>query len=454
MQFLINVWSFVAILGLGWTMVSATIASPYALILFAAFIPIVGLFGIFGESRFEKRYSNGLVLRDFTPVSNQRKDGLIYADTRALTLGAAITAFWFHLPLAPGTLIGFYATAIGGLLAIVGFAALVFTFTHERMPTPNMGRKIGHDTRAIQTAAGATLICAIGGMLLVDGPLTLTLREMSGLQTVQATLLVVATTGFVYAIDGALALFQRVVDVMVDVDDRDTSCTVIFEEAGTPLFQSATGDDKQGHVQMREHLELSGCKTIVAQKALWVGIAGQKNPVLMLARTNTTYRTDPNYRHFVEQGGTLIVLADRTDLSRKRAILDMFGFDVTARASGHWKNVAPDGIFSERTGFAETHRVYVSLCIRPAPGDRILAETAPETPGAPFVSEPFILSRRHGEGQVILVGSLSLFSNENINERRTFRILDRLLQEIPVPRVPAVSPVPPVPAPVAQAERV
>jgi len=427
-QMAFNSWVIIAgfvLLGLA---VNVMIQNPAAALLYASAIPIVQLYGFSTSIRLQKVYTTKALFRDFELASELEEDGRMSELVRTMSLVLTITAFWFHLSVAPDTQIAFFASVIGGLLAIVGFAALVFTFTHERLPTPAMGRQIGTDTRAAQKAAGATLMCAIVGILMTDGPLTLDIREMSLVEVFRATALFVSVIGFAYAIDSALILFRHVVEVMVEVDSRETSMTVIFEEGNIPSHNSAAYKEGNGHSQLREALEHAGCATLVAKSAQWSGIFRQNNPILFLGRRGSPYQEQaiPFFNSFVERGGLLLILTDKSDLPNKLALMSSFGIQVSGRDIPHWgaaklRKQADEELLPDR------YDAYISLSLHSDEDDKVIVETTFSGADLPFVSEPLAFLRPYGKGKVIVVGSLFLFTNNNLVNHRTYHFLDRLI---------------------------
>ena len=426
----LNIWvavSFLALFAIG---VDIILDNPYSIILFAAIVPIINLYGFSTSINLKKGYSKETFFRDIKIARNKTTNDRSSTIIRGLTLIAVLTSFWFYLTIDAEALIAYYAAIIAGLLAVVGFAALVFTFTYEKLPTPRLRRQIGVDTRSAQTAAGLTLISAVAGLLLIDDSLTLNVRPMDWIEIIRVTVLFFSVVGFVFAIDGILILFHHIVDIMIEVDPRETSMSVIFEERSIQKHLSANSTDVQGHADMRAYMEEAGCSVLVAKEILWSAMVKLKKTIIVFGPRLDAYNPQEfeGLHEFVEQGDILIIMTNSTDLSTKADLLSCFGIFPTVRSHSYW-GAAID--LKNREGkiiWQERHNAHISLNLRPDPSDIILVETASLDPDQFFVSEPLIYAKRVGKGAVIVVGSLYLWTNQNLQKDRTYRILDRVVQ--------------------------
>jgi len=430
---LLGLWTFVSMAFLIALSIGVIFSNPFAIFSFAAVIIIIQLYVFSSSAQIKKRYSKALFFLDMELAkSTTNEEERLSEFLRGLAILAAIAAFWFYLALSVEILTAFYTAIITGMLAILGFAVLVFSFTYEKLPNPHMRRQIGADTHASQKAAGITLITSLFGLLLIDGSLILNLREMGILETLRATLLLSTFIAFVFAVDSILILFKHIVDILIDFDPRNTALNVVFEEANIRPHLSATSNDAQGHAELRAYLEDAGASSLVTKYVTFSALMKQKNTVLIQGERIAEYNSSgfEAYREFVEQGDILVVLTNKQDLPKKRELLKHLGIIIHPREETYW-GAAKLKIYDEhRVVLNEIHSAHISLQMTVEKSDVVLVQSASLDPSYLHVSEPLIYARPIGKGLVIVVGSLYFWTNQNLRKHRTFRLLDSVIDVI------------------------
>lgn len=351
------------------------------------------------------------------------------------TLGIVLVvllAFWFRLEITEQAQLAFFSTAVGGLLAIIGFAALVFTFTYETIGSMNIRRIIAEDTKSFQLAATVVIITSIFGLCLASDPLVLDPDTRSVGRSFRSGLIVCAFCGLLIAATSVLALFTHVADTLIKRGKENAILNFWFFEGNTAKENSALSGKPAGLSELQIYLEDQGCEVKSFNHAELQTLVETPRLVIAVPRTNsplTEEQFDP-VEQIVAMGSILILITDAADLPNKERVLQKFGFSEPLTTSGDdpW----PLYVCSEDKDFA---RQQISSAFKPvifakSDGQFVLMRTAQIRNQDGTVAEDIIVARRVGRGWVIVVGTLQTFENQHLSNKRNFRQVDCLLQAV------------------------
>ena len=360
---------------------------------------------------------------------------------------AIIALFWFGLSLSETVLTTFYSAAISGLLTIIGFAALVFTFIYEAIPTMRLRREVAADTRTVQQAATIAVVASVFGLIFTKGELTLGASHPDFMGALRAGLFVCAFSGLVLATETVMMLFRLVATVLADLGNANAPATVIFEESRTPDVNSATSEAATGLSELRNCLEERGCNVIPLADAPWESLAGTRHLILVIPRVDQVLGNAlfQGYARVIEDGNILLMLTDPQDWEHKRDFAQHFGFSEPELVEGeNWLPVRcaeSDGSAGRSIGAVPTPLIFPQNA-----GEISLFELAsgePDANGA-ITPRPVAVARQLGKGWVVIASSVPAFQNAQLQQSRDFRLVhalfDQLMQLFPEIRPSTLAP--------------
>lgn len=437
LRMLMGIAAFVSGLVLFWLAASGLAANPAtALVYGGAILGMVG-FDVSKMNSMKTRYSSENLLRGL----KIRRIGEAQVKDRGATIRtglfiAIIAAFWFRLTLTETVLVAFYSTAIGGLLAIIGFAALVFTFTYEAIPTMRLRREVAADTRSVQQASTIVVVTSVFGLVLTDGPLVLGEHASGVMGPLHAGIFVCAFSGLLVATDTVMTLFRHVATVLADLGNANAVANICFEESRTADGDSATSDSATGLSELRNCLEERGCNVIPLADAPWASLAGTRNLILVIPRVTQALGDSlfDGYGRVIEDGNILLVLTDRQDWMHKSALVRRFGFLEPEPVDGDQWLPVRQCIDAENSARA-IGLMPSPLVFRDTEGQFSLLEMVPVQGEAGKDRRSVAVARRHGKGWIVVVSSLLAFQNAQLQQSRDLRLvhclLDRLIELFP-----------------------
>lgn len=394
------------------------------------------------------RYSSETLLRGFKIRRIERawvKDRTVVV--RFGLFLAIIALFWFGVVLSEAVLTTFYSAAISGLLTIIGFAALVFTFIYEAIPTMRLRREVAADTRSVQQAATIAVVASIFGLILTKGELALGAPNPDMMGSIRAGLFVCAFGGLVLATETVMMLFRLVATVLADLGNANAPATVIFDESRTPDVNSATSETATGLSELRNCLEDRGCNVIPLADAPWESLAGTRRLILVIPRVNQMLGNAlfQGYARVIEDGNILLMLTDPQDWEHKRAFAQHFGFSEPQLVQGeNWLPVRcaeADGSAGRSIGAVPTPLIFPQDA-----GEISLFELASGEPDANglITTQSVAVARRLGNGWVVIASSVPAFQNAQLQQSRDFRLVhalfDQLMQLLPETRPSTLAP--------------
>ena len=261
----IGIWFFISIVICLYLAIAGLVRHPLLAIVYLGFG--LALLGFDASSKSTLKYSSEYLLRGFK-IRRIQETGLKGDPVRIALILLVVAAFWFRLSITDAVLINFYSTAIAGLLAIMGFAALVFTFAYEVIPTMRLKREVAEDTRSVQRSATTVVVASVCGLLLTNGPIVLA-PDTNLLTMLRVGIFVCAFAGLLIATDTVMTLFRHLVRVLADLGNFNAALNVYFEESRTPDANSVTSETTVGLSELRGFLEERGCNVIPLSLAPW-----------------------------------------------------------------------------------------------------------------------------------------------------------------------------------------
>jgi len=350
---------------------------------------------------------------------------------RTSLIFVTLCGFWYKLTISETVLVSFYSASIGGLLAIIGFAALVFTFTFDTINAVRFKRQIAADTKSFQQAAMVVLVAAILGLVLANGPVRLDGNGIGARDAMNVGLFVCAFNGMLVAADSVLTLFKHVVSALVDAGVEDARANVRFDECRTPAAYSILSDKNPGLSELRNLLEDGGSNVIPYTDAPFVNLAQTPNLIIVMPTIDREVPASlfQHYGQVIERGHILLVLTDQDDYAHKRALLAHFGFDEPK-----FLEAATDLPVHIGKRIKEDPRpmghIPVSILYDRAEGQELLME-ASGLLFRPDIKVPGVaVARRFGDGWVVVFSAAAALRNAKLRNSFNFRVAHALLDEL------------------------
>lgn len=240
----------------------------------------------------------------------------------------AFLGFWYRITVAEEVQIALYAAAIGGLLAVAGFAALVFSFSFEMIAVRKIRRAIADDTKSFQGAVLLVIVTSVIGMLLSNGPIVLRLDETSFLMAARAGLFVCAVSGLFVATASVLLLFSSIANILTYSADHNERLAVLVIEDFDCSETSIHSAQPKGYAELRNYLERQGCSVTAAETGNSSPMLELGRPVAILPRhsKDLSERVVKFLLEYVQNGGVLWIFSDPTDWAHKRGITRQLGY--------------------------------------------------------------------------------------------------------------------------------
>ncbi len=422
---IIGIWVFISIVFCLRYIISTFLLNPLSLMFF---VLICFLVSMFNSASLEKDYGR------WTPLAGLRLRALHKEANKRLSLarqGAMVglaSAFYLGLTISPGVQISYYMALLSGLLAIIGFLALIFTFTFEMLNSHSIRRSIAADTKRAQSAMMVLVGFSIVGLFVSDIPLNFDLLAIDATNIVGMAIFSFCVIGGAAAIDFTMDFFHRIVDFVTDNNiASSTGMSFAFAEMNTATASSSVSLGPTGLATMRTHLEEKGDRVLAIEKADAVSLRRLGRTVIVLPRVSSAVsRADAEfYRNFVKRGNGMLILADQSDVEHKKELLSVFGVEAwpvpkeLEKIQPIFLNLSKEFELDEIGDFRPALRAPIMLRFSPD----VIAEAKKE--GVDLSAENYSLIFREVEnGLVAVVGSIDHWANQNISTGDSVLFLD------------------------------
>ncbi|VAV96749.1 hypothetical protein MNBD_ALPHA08-575 [hydrothermal vent metagenome] len=433
----LGVWLGGVILYLGAWSVTAIFENPYVLLLYISFFFTVSLFGFSSGKQVEQRYSattfiQGLKFRSFNSSENNNGNLIV----RQVVITMLVLAFWFQLSVEKSVLATLYSTLFGGLLTIIGFAALIFTFSFERIPSVKMKRHIANDTKAIYRSVGTIASVSVIGLLFFTGSdIVFNFEKVNLSNIVGLCFLIIAIVGTIISVESAISLFRQLIGVLSGINLLDSNIVVAFDELRTPPEFSAMSEANTGLSHLRSHIEETGLRVVSIETAEIGGLSRLRNAIYVVQRiTDVIEQQDAVlYRKFVERGDVMIVLVDAIDLKEKRHLLEELGFKAKVIPVDGTQPLKIDNFNSSEIsldiiGDTGTHFYHTTAIQKDEEIQSIAKCNEVVGPWGGTEETIVIAKKKCGRGLLVVVGSVMHWQNNHIFQCQNLDCLDGVLK--------------------------
>jgi hypothetical protein len=405
-------------------------SNPPSLIIFAVFIYILNLFNDVMKAG---RYSTTTIIRglQFRAASLSDTTQRTMA-IRQLAMLAGLVAFWYQYEISKDSLAELYAALFSGLLTIIGFAALIFTFAFEHIPTPRMRRAMAEDIKAIFRDVGLVCVFAVIGLLfLSNSAVRFSLGSVDITGAFAVSVLCCSALGTLLAVESTVKLFQQLIDVVSGVR-FGAKITVAFDEIRTSQSDSAVSDAGTGLSQLRAHVEDKGYSAVSIEQANISGLGRLRNAILVIQRVSHAVSPDDAmvYRRFAERGEVLFVLMDAVDFEHKKSLLTCC--NIVAQpfpfGEGEARSVSVSQIFLPGFSPLGALRMNLENPVFFSEYERHVSEVAnSDRPTPTGAHAPVIIVAPVGAGLIFFVGGVRQWTNDQLGNESNVDFLDSLL---------------------------
>lgn len=238
------------------------------------------------------------------------------------------TLFWYPVNVSSEVQIAFFSAAIGGLLAIVGFAALVFTFSYEQIRTARLRQVLARSTTDFQAAALPVIIASIFGLLITSGDLQFSHAGTDAWQATRIGIGLCAFSGLLISTHLILRTFREVTLGLAKLRSGETSANIFFEESLVDPRKSSTSGGDDGLLELTHILEDAGCSITPVIGIDPGALLSTKRAVIVIPKSNAEVPRSSfeNIKQLVGNGAILWIMTDESDWKNKQELLSHFGF--------------------------------------------------------------------------------------------------------------------------------
>lgn len=339
-----------------------------------------------------------------------------------------LLAFWYNLTIGQNIAITFFAASIGGLLAIIGFAALVYTFSFQTISKMKYRRLISSDTKAFQFSSVIVIISSLFGLVLVDGDIYLDANAPFLRDALLAGLFVCSFCGLINAALSVMLLFKHVSEVLEQGGRDSASASIYIYEGHSSGDFSALNMEKTGLSSFREMLEDQNVNVEAIEKLNTSDFIEPYRQIIVLPRFNQDFpeKSANALQDIVGAGVILLVLCESTDLPFKKNLLLSFGFPVPAVMKDYGNVYIPradDPARREIVARAKQHIVFPG-----STGSMPLMQTDVFDAEDGTRYEDIVVARKFGAGFVVVAGAHGIFENAELATRARARHVECLLK--------------------------
>lgn len=369
-----------------------------------------------------------------------------------ISMLAMFLAYWFSARIASEVLIQLYSALLSGLLAVAGFAGLVFTFSYDRISMARQRAKVARDTSELYRVIGfLSAACIIGFAFFSSNPVAFEVRS-AGIPSALATIAaLVVIFGTILAIKMTITLFVELVGIFTGTAKSSNGITLVVAEVMRDPSLGTSSDSPGGFSHLKGYAEDQGfgVQTLpsVDVNALEPHLS---DAIVLIPRSDSDADLSSLSnlcRWYVSKGGTLIVTIDQYDAQAKTALLKAFDLKATAFPA------SPQGAASQAEirgrdlkglaggGAIEDFSIYFpqAVWIAEAPAGDLSDSTVTMQPlrsvaegKAGDVAGPVIAYRDVGLGRVVVVGGVLQWQNHhfesNVYNQSSFRAVLRLAE--------------------------
>lgn len=238
------------------------------------------------------------------------------------------TLFWYPVVVPSEVQLAFFSAAIGGLLAIVGFAALVFTFSYEQIRTARLRQVLARSTTDFQVAALPVIIASIFGLLMTSGDLQFSQAGTNAWQATRVGIGLCAFSGLLISTHLILRTFREVTLGLAKLRSGEESANIFFEESLVDPRQSSTSGGYLGLLEMTHILEDAGCSITPIIGIDPGALLSTKRAILIIPKSTAEVPQSSfeSIKQVVGNGAILWIMTDESDWKYKQNLLSYFGF--------------------------------------------------------------------------------------------------------------------------------
>lgn len=356
---------------------------------------------------------------------------------RLLFVWMLVAVFWYPVTISVEIQIAFYSAAIGGLMAVIGFAALLFTFSYEQIKASRLRRDLARNTSEFQSAALPVVIASIFGLATATGGITFQAAGTSVEQAIRAALALCAFSGLIISTQLIMRTFHEFTLGMASLKRSDAIANIFIEESLSDSACSSSSEHGRGLLEFINLMEDQGCNITRIDGLSRGALLSSRRSILILppSKAEVPAAMFEDIAMFVFNGGILLVLTGSNDLDRKAPLLKALEFPAPIKADEDGERAViclkPGLHYGKISGVMST-----GLTFRCGPVIPIVAFADDQdfAQGADPVAP--VVAKRYQYGWVVVATSLKPFENATINTSHDSRFatefLDVLLSLFPI----------------------
>lgn len=339
--------------------------------------------------------------------------------------------FWYPVVVTSEVQIAFFSAAIGGLLAIVGFAALVFTFSYEQIRTARLRQVLARSTTDFQVSALPVIIASIFGLLITSGNLQFSQAGTDAWQATRIGIGLCAFSGLLISTHLILRTFREVTLGLAKLRSGEASANIFFEESLVDPRQSSTSASDFGLLEMAHVLEDAGCSITPIIGIEPGALLSTRRAVIIIPKSTAKVPQSSfeSIKQLAGNGAILWIMTDESDWKNKKELLSYFGFpSPTFEPNGEDRAIVclkPGTTFGRISGSMPTRMAFeVERPLLPIVAFAESEVNKQSRLGSPMVAMGF------DYGWIVVSTSLAPFINSHFRKSNDNRLVIDILESL------------------------